>query len=66
MVCLVTTFPPDRYVILQNLVNKMMDVLYIFLPPFFFPQGGNDWTPSPVGEAREGGLTHLNVLKNYY
>jgi hypothetical protein len=48
--------PADSYVKLQNFGNKMFDVLYIFLPPFIFPQGGKVLTPSPVGEGREGGL----------
>jgi hypothetical protein len=51
---------PDSYVILQNFGNRMFDVLYMFIPPFFFPQGGKVLTPSPVGEVpiaigREGG-----------
>jgi hypothetical protein len=31
----------------------------IFHPLSYFPQGGNVFTPSPVGEGREGGLKEL-------
>jgi hypothetical protein len=34
--------------------------IVLFNPLSCFPQGGNDFSPSPVGEGWVGGKKHLN------
>jgi hypothetical protein len=51
---------------LKSKTRSIVRCLFLSIYPLScFPQGGNDYTPSPVGEGWEGGSVFMTYFKIY-